>query len=155
MARTVRPLLRLAAVGAAVATASGCGMMIDPDQADDLYAEPSDGVQIELTERLRAENLLLLTSEEGAEGVMSGALVNDTYEDAEFQLVVAEERLEVEVPAQGSVLLGIDEPAELDAVPAAPGSVAQVTLSTSAQGGVTAPVPVLDDTLPPYEDIVP
>jgi hypothetical protein len=153
VARTARSLVRLAALGAAVATAGGCAL-VDPQQADDLYAAPSEGVQVELTEQVRAENLLVVAEEEGGEGRLSGALVNDTAQDVRFVVVVAGEQLDVEVPARGTVLLGVDEPADVAVVPAAPGSLAEVTLATTSQGAVTAGIPVLDGTLPHYADFL-
>lgn len=155
LARTTRrPLVPLATAGLVVLLSGGCAL-VDPEREDSNFAQPADGNEVEITQALRAENLLVVTPEEGEPGRLSGALVNDTDEDVVFTLTVGDEQLEIDVPGEGTVLLGIDDPARVDAVPAAPGATAEIMLSAGVGGTVTTRVPVLDETLPQYEDYAP
>lgn len=43
----------------------------------------------------------------------------------------------------------------ISSVPAPPGAVTDVTISTPSGGEITVPVPVLDGTLAPYDEVVP
>ncbi|MEE6273778.1 hypothetical protein [Georgenia wangjunii] len=153
MTRTARRPLAAAVLGAAALVTTGCALGT-PVQTLEPYSA-SDGIRVEVTELVRGENLMILTEEQGAEGVLLGALVNDTTEDVEFSLIVADERVSVRVPARERVALGVDDDVELAAVPDAPGSVTQATISTATHGAVTAPVPVLDGTLSGYAEFVP
>ena len=64
---------------------------------------------------------------------------------------------DVTVPARGTVTLGTrqEEQVRVPDVPVPPGAVLQLTVGTDRGGSVTAPVPVLDGTLPPYDPLVP
>ena len=86
---------------------------------------------------------------------MFGALVNDTPEDLTMTLAIGEGGISVPVAANSQVLLGVDEPVVVPAVPGAPGSVVEARVEASGHGAVVRAVPVLDDTLPQYEDHLP
>jgi len=117
-----------------------------------------DGVQVELGPAVRANNLLVFTSEEGAVGTMSGALSNTGREGVEVTLgFEGADEVSIDVPPRGTVLLGADgdEQVDIDSVEAAPGSHLTVTLATAGEGSLEVEVPVFDGTLPEYAEIVP
>jgi hypothetical protein len=117
-----------------------------------------DGVQADLAQDVRANNLLVVTSEEGAAGVMSGALSNEGRDQVEVTIAPeGADELTIEVPARGTVLLGAEdgEQVELDSVEAAPGTLLTVALSTPDGGSTEIGVPVFDGTLPEYAELVP
>jgi len=146
-------LLRTAAVVGASALVASCSFMT-PIQTQQLY-NAGDGVRVEITDEVRAENLMILASAEGAEGQVFGALVNDTEEEVVMGLSIGDGGIQLPVPANGSVLLGVDELVVLPATPAAPGAMAEALVDAAGYGTVSLEVPVLDDTLPQYEDHVP
>lgn len=152
MARTTR-LMRVALGAAAAALLAGCAMMT-PIQTAEPYAA-SDGFRVELATGVRAENLMVLAADEGAEGHVFGALVNDTEEDIAMTLAIAEGGISIGVPANSQVLLGVDEIVVLPAVPAGPGALVDARLEASGHGSIIRGIPVLDATLPQYAEYVP
>ena len=153
MPRFDRLVRGAAAIGAASLLA-GCAWMT-PIQTAELYAA-GDGVRVEIANpEVRVENLMVLAAEEGAEGAVYGALVNDTSEDVTIGVTIGDGGIEMSVEAGDSVLLGVDEQVVIPTVPGAPGGVVEATLSAEGYGSVPAAVPVLDDTLPQYADLVP
>lgn len=153
MPRFDRLVRGAAAIGAA-ALLAGCSWMT-PIQTAELYAA-GDGVRVEIgVPEVRVENLMVLAAEEGAEGAVYGALVNDTSEELTIGVTIGDGGIEMPVAANDSVLLGVDEEVVIPAVPGPPGGVVEATLSAEGQGSVPATVPVLDDTLPQYADLVP
>jgi hypothetical protein len=164
VARTSRPhqlprLLALGLAGAALATA-GCA----PITTQQTYS-PSDGVLVAIGEEVRASNLLILTSGEGEPGALVGALTNRTDQPTLVTVTVGAESVDIPVDPGATVLLNAPDAPEADrlaveqvtlqSVPAPPGAVADVELSTPSAGSVTVSVPVLDGTLEPYGELVP
>lgn len=154
MPRFDRLVRGAAAIGAA-ALLAGCSVMT-PIQTAELYAA-GDGVRAEIADGggVRVENLMVLAEEEGAEGAVYGALVNDTTEEVTIGVTIGVGGIELPVGAGESVLLGVDEEVVIPAVPAAPGGVVEATLRAEGHGTVPISVPVLDGTLPQYADLVP
>ena len=154
-----RPVSRTRTILAAAAAASalaGCSAT-NPITTADAY-NVVDGVQADVTETVAARNLLVLTSEEGAEGVMTGALTNQGRDDVEVELSPeGGDSVTLDVPAGGTVLLGSEngEEVEIDEVPVQPGALMTVTASTPDGGTHEILVPVFDGTLPEYSEIVP
>lgn len=128
----------------------------------DLNYDPSDGVAVGVTvegdERaLRGINLMVVSAAEGEPGNLLGAFSNKTSEDASFVLQSpGASPVTVDVPADGIVYLGVDEgiDVQIDTVADAPGSYLDATLTV---GGDSAEfqLPVLDGTLPPYDQHLP
>ncbi|PYG01109.1 hypothetical protein SAMN05216184_102270 [Georgenia satyanarayanai] len=146
-------LLRGAALLGASALVASCSVMT-PIQTAELY-NAGDGVRVEVTEELRAENLMVLSEEEGGEGQVFGSLVNDTEEDVVMSLTIGDGGIQVPVPATDHVVLGVDEIVVVPSVPVPPGANAEGLVEASGHGTVSANVPVLDSTLPQYADYVP
>lgn len=154
MARSSRRLA--AALLLTGATALGVGAC-SPITTLNSYA-PSDGVRGDLGTQLRVENLMILTAAEGAEGTVLGGLVNETTSPADVTLVVGSDATghQVDVPGGESLLLGPEHhEVTLSAVPAPPGATVSVQVSTPESGSLTLDVPVLDGTIPPYDEYVP
>ena len=141
---------RGAAAALSLAVAAGLAAC-SPLTTDRPYAA-SDGVRVVVGEGVHVENLLVLTSAEGAPGALQGGLVNDGASD----VTIAIDTLRFDVPARTTVLLGGDsgEEATLAAVAAAPGDVLRLAVGTP-DDATEVPVPVLDGTLSEYAPHVP
>jgi hypothetical protein len=148
---------RLAAAGAVVlvgAALTGCSATNQITTAEPY--SPSDGVRAELGD-VTAENLLLLTSAEGAPAALQGALTNRgtaavTVSITSGAVAVGTVRLD---PAETVLLGGETGKAITFAASNPPGGVDPLTLATGPGGTLTVSVPVLDGTLPEYATLVP
>ena len=154
MSRTVTRL-----AGSVIAVAALALTACSPVLTQKPYAA-SDGVRIPLTENgdVRAENVLVLASEQGAEARIVGGLTNNTSQDVEFTIgFVDGASATIDVPARSTVLLDGSEENDLvlEDVPAAPGSTADMLFATPELGVSTFPVPVLDGTFAEYANLVP
>lgn len=128
----------------------------NPMTTTDSYAA-ADGVDVELGD-LRIGNLLVLASAQDGDGTVLAALSNDGTADIEVTIGLADgEGTAVTVPGGQTVVVGPqgETPVELDAVPAAPGALVALTISSDQGGSTTEQVPVLDGTFPQYTDLVP
>lgn len=148
---------RRAALAPAVALAlllTGCSAT-NPITTQADYAA-SDGIRAELGD-LRLGNLLVLTSAEGEPGTLIGSVSNDGDQDAAVDITVGESTTGLDVGARSSVVLGTEdgEQVEIDSVPAPPGALVDVTVTSDVGGTMTVRVPVLDGTLPEYTDLIP
>jgi hypothetical protein len=156
----VRPSLHLrltatVAVALAGAGLAGCSAT-NPITTQRPYA-PSDGVRVALGD-VTAENLLILTGDEGEAASMQGALSNDGGEEltVTFTLEDGTEIGSIDVsPGDGVLLGGTDGEEVLFTSPAAPGATADMTVATASGGSERVHVPVLDGTLPEYSTHVP
>lgn len=125
-----RAALAATAVLLALGTA-GCSVTNPITTLDDYAA--SDGTLAEVG-GLRAINLLVLASAEGAEGAVLGGVSNSGDEAVEFTLALADGSASTsfDIAAGGTVTLGPDqeEQVEIDAVPATPGTYIEISLDT-------------------------
>ncbi|UFU03518.1 hypothetical protein LQF12_02595 [Ruania suaedae] len=157
MARSTRRLVATLALAAATAVGVGACSPITTMQP---YA-PSDGVRGEVVGgdvRVVVENLMILSTAEGAAGTILGGVVNHSPEDVEVTLSSAEiaEGVQLSVAAGETLLLSPDhEDVELAAVPVPPGATLQMQVSTAQTGSITLPVPVLNGDIPPYDEYLP
>ena len=146
----------LASAAALAVVLSGCSATNEITTRNEYAA--SDGVRAELGDVVMG-NLLVLTSAEGEAGTVLGSLTNNGQSDVEITLGVGEGGAQdpIDLPAGGTVLLGPEQDVELevDSVPAAPGALVDVTVTSDAGGSSTVRVPVLDGTLAEYADLVP
>lgn len=148
MPRPARALAILA-VPLAAGLLGGCGFA-SPIQTQQTYAA-SDGVRVQLSDDVRIENLLLLTAAEGEPGRLLGAVVNGSGDDATVSIDVGGEVTEVHVAAGQTANLADEEP--LAAVGAAPGATIEVSIEFA--GTTVRAIPVLDGTIPPYDEYLP
>ncbi|NCT91933.1 hypothetical protein GXB85_13355 [Cellulomonas sp. APG4] len=158
MSRPVSTLRRAVVVPLALATAAGLSACsaTNPITTTTTYAA-SDGVRVELDD-VRLGNVIVLSSAEGAPGVVVGQITNDGDEDVRVTLGVDGALAEpVAVDARGTALLSPDggDEVTLDAVPVAPGAYVELQIAVDGGATTTAQVPVLDGTLPEYADLVP
>lgn len=150
----------LVVVAAALAAISGCA----PVQTLMQY-NPSDGIRVDLGEGVVINNLMILTDENGAPGLVLGGITNGGTSDTRVTLQTEAAEATVDVAANETVLLQpttpTDEAAEdsqqvvLDPVTAPPGGTLPVQVSTPQAGSAQVSVPVLDGTIPPYEEYLP
>lgn len=157
-----RTLAALALGAGAVAGSAACSPI-----ATDIDYAPSDGVRVVLGDQLTIENLLILTPGEGEPALVAGGFINRGDEATTITLSFGEDgqSTTLQVAGDSSLLLPPPVPDDaasatedierevviLDVSPGAPGSTVPVTISTPESGATTAQVPVLDDTLPPYD----
>lgn len=140
------------ALGAALSL-SGCALTADitTSQAYD----PSDGSGVVVGD-VTTQNLLLVTSGVGEPSVLIGTLYNGGNDDATVTVAVAGTAAEVTIDPMSSVTLGLgdDATAIVVAAPAAPGSLATVSVSVTQQASQALPVPVVDGTLEEYQAVL-
>ena len=142
-------------IGIALAVA-GCSAT-NPITTTRSYAA-SDGVAVELGD-LRIGNLLVLSAAQGEAGTVLAALSNDGTADIEVTIGLADgdPGAPIDVPAGQTVLVGPAAAAtvDLDAMPAAPGALVDLAITSDQGGTTTRRVPVLDGTQPEYAELVP
>lgn len=141
------------------AAVSGCSYYNEPE-TQVAYAA-SDGVNERIGE-IELLNWFVVTSAEGAPGNLGGAVNNEGGEDVTLTITTPPGEqgdgltATVEVPAGALVQFGgDDELVLLPSVDARPGSLLTMEVSSGAFGGVQLRVPVLDDTLEQYADLIP
>lgn len=149
-----RPRTRLA-TGLVLAGVALAGCSTQSPITTNMSYDASDGVGATVG-AARATNLLVVTAEEGAPGVLVGAVTNDGVEEAAVTFAVEGSRdVDVRVGGGQTVFFGGEEDAiELATVPVRPGGTLPVQMSSPAGGSTTIPVPVLDGTLPEYASLV-
>lgn len=152
MARTFRrtPLAAAALVVGSLAL-TGCSV-VNPITTQGPYA-PSDGVRVEVADRVSVENLMVLTAGKGEVGRVLGAVVNRSGKDVEVTLDLGEDGRPIPVGvAAGETVNLTDADISLAKVPVAPGAVLDSLIGATGSGDVAVPVPVLDGTIPPYDE---
>ncbi|WP_043499256.1 hypothetical protein [Georgenia sp. SUBG003] len=153
MARTTRTRLVATIALGGTLTLAGCSVA-SPITTAKPYA-PSDGIRVAVTDEVSVENLMILTDGEGEEGHLLGAVVNRSGERVEvsFSFEGGGSSVPVRVGAGEHVNFteaGITVPG----VDAAPGATVATTVSEPAAGGTDVQVPVLDGTIPPYDEFL-
>jgi hypothetical protein len=148
---------RLAAAGIVAlvgATLAGCSAT-NPITTAVAYS-PSDGVRAALGD-VTAENLLVLTSAQGAKAALQGALTNRGTAAVTVSLSSDTGSIgTVTLAANQTVLLGGDDGTTLTFTSSnPPGALDPLTLATGPDGRMSVSVPVLDGTLPEYATLVP
>ena len=137
----------LAAVTLAGAVLALSGCQTSPIQTDVPY-QPADGVAVDLGD-VQIRNLLIITASRGEVGTLSGLVVNKSKEAVTVTFATgpgATGLARALVPADGQTRLsGVEgaTPVTLPSVPAAPGDIIKVIVSTPAAGAPEVSVPVL------------
>lgn len=149
------------AISAAVALgASGCSMI--STQATTIEYSPSDGISVPNSSGpLHVRNALIVANEEGTDGNLVAAIVNDTAESQTLNIEYGEgssaSRVTVRVPAGDVISLGTDdtEPLLLEGIDMKPGANMPVFFQSGDGEGALSVVPVLDGSLEYLSDFVP
>ena len=132
----------LAAVALALTAASGCHSSV-PNPS--IHIAPGDGVAVSVGD-LDVRNLLVVVDAKGSTGSAAGTVVNPGSAATTVMVRTMDEALqgtkgpEVAVPAGGIARL---DGAPVTAVPAPPGAMVTLVLSTPASGDVQVLVPVV------------
>jgi hypothetical protein len=148
-------LARAAAVTLAALALSACSAINPITTGDDYQA--SDGVHLEIGDDARAQNLLVMTTAQDAPAVLTGSIHNSGDEalvvTISFDGTIA---TEVTVEPNATAQLGTGAEATLvqGTSPAAPGTLAVVQVGTPETGPLSVDVPVVDGTIPPYQDVI-
>lgn len=161
-----RPTRRgLVARGSALATAgvvsalAGCGLS---PAGTTVFYDPSDGVSAQVG-NVQARNLLVVGSDAGQPGVVSGVLLNNSPAPVTVSIAVGDATpVAVQIPADGSAQLGntggtptaspgtkapTAAAVQFPALPSPAGAIVPLSLSTPQGGTTTVQVPVLAATL--------
>ncbi|GAA4287063.1 hypothetical protein [Georgenia daeguensis] len=152
MVRTTRRtrLAALAALGGTL-TLSGCAVA-NPITTAEPYA-PSDGIRVAVSDEVVVENLMILTEGEGQPGHLLGAVVNRSGEDVEVSFTIGEGGATVPVRVDaGEHVNFTDAGITTQSVDAEPGATIPATVSMPSAGDAQVEVPVLDGTIPPYDE---
>jgi hypothetical protein len=152
--RTAR-LLTSFGIGAAIVLGSaGCSWLAP--QATAIEYSPSDGVSVPDSGPVDVRNALIVADESGNAGNLIAALVNTSSEEQTLLITIGDDSQTVQVPADESISLGVDEdPLLFEALDSLPGSTVDVIFASGDATSVLQPIPVLDGTLPYYEEFVP
>ncbi|WP_447925876.1 hypothetical protein [Georgenia muralis] len=154
MARTA-PRARTVAVASAAATLTLAGCSVANPITTAVPYAPSDGVRVEVTDGVVVENLMILAEGEGEEGLVIGSVVNRSREDVEVTLSLGEGGGEVPVEVAAGESVSLNEAGlSVASLEVAPGAVLPSSVSTDVGGTVEVPVPVLDGTVPPYDEFL-
>lgn len=154
--RPVRAVATALVAGGLVLGTAACA-----PSTTDIYYGASDGTRVTLeAETLEVINLMILSSGEGGQAVVHGAVHNTTASTDDVATLKSEDgavNLTVPVAAGATVNLSTDNVAgtEIATLSAQPGSTLSVQFSDQAGNTVELHVPVLDASLPEYKDYIP
>jgi hypothetical protein len=153
-------LIASLAVGALVVLgSSGCAML--STQATAIQYSPSDGVNIPDSGPLQIRNVLIVADEDGTDGNLVAAIVNQTSDSHTLTIEYGEgsskSTEEIRVPANTVVSLGNEEtePLLLEDINTKPGADLPMYFQSGDSDGVLFTVPVLDGSLDYLTDLAP
>lgn len=149
-------LIAAIALGATVALgATGCTFITH--QATTNVYPASDGVNVESTGGpIVVRNALIIATDDGSAGNLVAALVNESDQGATLTIDIAGKQFDVRVPAnEGISLGGAEEPLLIEGLGVKPGATVEMLFRSGDDDAEPLQVPVLDGTLPTYEDLVP
>lgn len=138
--------LRASALAGAVLLASGCAVF-SPVQTDYDY-DAADGVPLTI-QGLDLRDLAVVVPAKGGTGIVVGQAVNRSTSavDVTFAVTGAPTPATVAVPANsGKTLSDAATSIEIPGIPAAPGEMVELTVTTDQAGANVVKVPVLPNT---------
>ena len=157
---TLRPRTPAPARVAALALAAAAALSLtacsatNPVTTNQPYAA-SDGLDATLGS-LEFGNLLVLSAAQDAPGTVLGSVTNTSDTGARLEIGMSGDLTPVAVPAGETVLLGPQDTAvDLATVPAPPGALVEIVMSSDTDGSASLRTPVLDGTLEQYATLVP
>jgi hypothetical protein len=153
-------LIASLALGALVVLGtSGCAML--STQATQLQYSASDGVNIPDSGPLQVRNVLIVSDEDGVDGVLVAAIVNATSDSHTLNIEYGEGSSKttesIRVAANTTVSLGTEETEALplEGIDTKPGANLPMFFQSGDADGVLFDVPVLDGSLDYYGDLLP
>jgi hypothetical protein len=149
-------LIAAIALGATVALgATGCTFITHQATLNQYPA--SDGVNVVSTGGpVVVRNALVVATVDGSAGNLVAALVNESDTGASLSVEVAGKSFDVRVPAGERVSLGADtDPLLIENLDVKPGATVEILFRSGDDDAEPLQVPVLDGTLPMYQDLVP
>jgi len=144
-------LIASLAIGAAlVLGTTGCSM-ISP-QATTIEYSAAEGTNVFGAGPVQVRNAQIVASEDGSEGNLVAAIINDTDESHTLNIEFGESSQAIDVvvriPARTTLSLGAeDEPLLIEELDALPGTDLPAFFQSGDAEGVIVSVPVLDGTL--------
>jgi hypothetical protein len=157
--RSPRLVASLAVGAALVLGATGCSM-ISP-QATTIGYSAAEGVNVHGSGPLEVRNAYIVANEDGSEGNLVAAIVNQTDESQTLHIEVGEgddvTELTVRVPANETLSLGADgaEPLLIEELNTPAGADIPAYFQSGDAEGVLVTLPVLDGALPYLAPLVP
>jgi len=151
-----RIIASLAAAGAVLLTATGCGMVAQ--QATTIEYTASDGVNLPHTDApgLDVRNAFVVADADGKQGNFIAVLANKTDADQTLGLDWDGGSASITVKAGDTLRLGAkDAPELLDGIDAKPGSTLVVHAQPGDADGVEINLPVMSNCLTEYSDLAP
>jgi len=151
-----RIIASLAAAGAVLLSATGCGIVAQ--QATTIEYTASDGVNLPHTETpgIDVRNAFVVADEDGRQGNLIAVLVNNTDANQTFGLDWDGGSVSIDVAAGETLSLGAkDAPELLDNIDTIPGSTLEVYAQPGDTDGVEINLPVLNNCLTEYSDLAP
>ena len=153
-------LIASLALGALVVLGtSGCAML--STQATTLPYSPADGVNIPDAGPLQVRNVLIVSDEDGIDGNLVAAIVNQTGDSQSLRIEFGEGSSKtsetIRVPANSTLSLGNEdtEPLLLEGIDTKPGANLPVYFQSGDGDGILFAVPVLDGALDYLADLAP
>lgn len=150
----------LALTAAVALGTSGCNLI--STQATLIEYAPSDGISVPNSSGpLLLRNVLIVANDDGTDGNLVAAIVNETDETQTLNIEYGEgsatTRETVRVPAGENISLGTEdtEPLLLEGIDTKPGSDISVFFQSGDGEGALVLVPVLDGSLDYLSDLVP
>ncbi len=152
-------LIASAAVAAVVVLGtSGCAMLAP--QGTTIQYSPADGMNVpDASGPVVVRNALIVANEDGSEGNLVAALINESDEAQVLHLEVGEQgiALSVRVPAGDTLSLGTEEtaPLPISGLDTPAGATVPIFFQSGDGDGVITDIPVLDGTLDYLAPLVP
>lgn len=157
-AASVAPRLGATAAILALALLGMTGCTFITPQASTIPYSASDGVNVgDEAGPLKVRNAMIIATEDGETGNFIAAVINDTAEAGTLTITVdGQEPLLVELEPDERISFGADaEPLRIDGLGVLPGADVEVFFQSGDATAIPVQIPVLDGTLPYYEDLVP
>jgi len=116
---------------------------------------PSDGIGVQVG-GVRAENVLLVSTEEGAPAALVGYLYNDNDSTVSVDVAVGDTVETYSIQPMGSVQLGLADGSQafVTTAPANPGLVSSFTVTVKDRAAQTGTLPIVDGTLSEYQQVL-
>ncbi|MEV7607274.1 hypothetical protein AB0N65_17720 [Paenarthrobacter sp. NPDC089322] len=142
-----------AAIGVGLLSVTGCGF-VNAQQTNHQYSA-SDGIKADLGQ-LQLRNILIVASGENEPGRVIGAVFNNSGSDATLTISGSNgAQTEIPVKANSETYLNTgSDAAILSTAGTIPGGLTPVTIR-SGSDSATVNVPVVDGTLPEYQEYLP